>query len=73
MTHSLKESLKEFLRLVAISVTANVLVAAQSGVVDFRLIGLSATITGLRFVDKLLHEWGKETDNETLIKGLTRF
>lgn len=27
----------------------------------------------LRFVDKLLHEIGKETDNSNLTTGLTRF
>lgn len=27
----------------------------------------------LRFVDKLLHEYGKENDNEKLTTGLTRF
>jgi len=27
----------------------------------------------LKFIDEYLHQLGKETDNDTLLKGLTRF
>lgn len=33
----------------------------------------AAAIVLLRFVDKLLHEYGKETKNQVLTKGLTQF
>ena len=74
MNKALRESLKEFGRVT--------LFAIISYGVSFGLEWLAkipqteATIIGtiiLRQADKFLHEWGKETDNAALVKGLSRF
>lgn len=73
MKTALIESLKELLRVVVLSAIPLLIDGLTANAVDWRLIGITAAIAGLRFVDKLLHEVGKETYNETLEKGLTRF
>jgi hypothetical protein len=80
---SAKEGLLSILRLVVLTVVSTLLL---EGVIDvlLSLIDVSldptlklAIIFGTTFflkgVDKLLHEQGKNTDNKSLSKGLTRF
>lgn len=77
------ESAKEFSRIVLFAVVSWLL---TEGVLDWlfsifggsldpvskiQLIGFSTMI--LRTVDKYMHEKGKETGNENLIMGLSRF
>ena len=63
------EALKEPLRLLTLGAVSLAIVYVS---------GLSQEWAGilllvLRGVDKLLHELGKESENESLSKGLTRF
>lgn len=73
----IKESLKEAARLVLISIIPILLMGidttARTFQVDWFLVGFTAIITGLRFLDSLLHEQGKATGNDNMAKGLTRF
>lgn len=68
--------LKSLLELGRISVLAAIPVIIDGllkGVVDWRLVGISAIIAFLKALDKFLHELGIETKNDTLTLGLTRF
>lgn len=73
LKNALVEALKEFFRLTILSVIPLLVDGLTSGTIDWRLVGVTAAIAGLRFIDKLLHEYGKETENDGLTKGLTRF
>lgn len=70
---ALKEALKELLRVVFIAVIPLAIDGLSTGNLDPKLLGITAIIAALRFLDKFLHETGKNTGNETLEKGLTRF
>ena len=81
---SLFEAIKEGGRLLLLALVSYLLTA---GVIDavivyfggaqldattkVQLVGLITT--GLRALDKYLHELGKENDNQTLLRGLTQF
>lgn len=73
MHAAIQKALLEGLRIVAISVIPIIIDGLSNGVVDLRLVAITGAITALRFIDKLLHELGKETESEVLVKGLTRF
>ncbi len=66
---ALWKAVKEPLRLLVLAIIPFVL--AYLGTINYQW---AAVITaGLKFVDKLLHEIGKETDNNILMKGITGF
>lgn len=73
MSEPFKESLKELLRVILIAVVPVLVSYAESQEFSVREVALVGSIAGLRFVDKILHLHGKESKNDTLIKGLTRF
>ena len=73
MNTALIEAIKEGLRIVVISIIPILIDGFTRGEIDIRLVGITAAITALRALDKWLHETGKETGNESLEKGLTRF
>lgn len=73
MYTALVESAKEFMRVIVLAAIPLLIDGLSAGVVDWRLVGITAAIAGLRFLDKLLHEYGKETDNKRLVRGLTQF
>lgn len=73
MKEALIESTKEFFRVCVLAAIPVVIDGLAKGMVDFRVVAITAAIAGLRFVDKVLHELGKEKGNDTLTKGLTRF
>ena len=74
---ALKEALKEAARLILISVIPIVLMGidlqTRTFAIDWFLVGFTAIITGLRFLDSLLHQQGKATGNDVMKGGLTRF
>lgn len=61
------ESGKEALRVVVLSIIPIAIDGFMKGVVDLKLIIITAAVAALRFVDKWLHETGKAD------KGITRF
>jgi len=63
------EAVKEPLRLLAMAIVS-LLITHFSGL-PYEWAGALTVL--LRFIDKLLHEIGKARENESLIKGLTRF
>lgn len=67
------EALKEALRVIVLAAIPVLIDGISSGSVNWVLVGSSMMIAGLRFIDKLLHEWGKAIDNTQLIKGITQF
>jgi len=69
----LQEALIEGLRVSLLAAIPVVIDGLSAGAVDWRLVGISGLIALLRFVDKYLHLLGKETENESLTRGLTRF
>lgn len=69
----LVKALKEGARVVLLSVVPLLINALNEGSVDWRFIGIAAIVAALRFLDKILHEIGKDTDNDRLKMGLTRF
>lgn len=73
MNRALLEGLKEVARVSLMASIPILIDGLSKNVVDWRLIGISAIIAGLRFIDKILHEYGKDTKNDLLTKGLTRF
>ena len=73
MGQAILEALKEFLRVSVLAVIPVAVDGLTRGQLDLRLLGITAAVAGLRFIDKLLHELGKESENDSLSKGLTRF
>ena len=65
-----KESLKELARVLLFAlISFGIAKLSSLPETQTTVIGLAV----LRFLDKAAHEYGKATDNETLIKGLSRF
>lgn len=73
MKESLKKAILEFLRVIVLAAIPVLISQLEAGKIDWRAILVIIAIAGLRFVDKYLHELGKETGDEKLLKGLTRF
>lgn len=69
----LLEALKEGLRVIVLSLIPVVLIQLEQGSLNLKSIGLVGVISGLRFLDKWLHELGKEKEDNKLMKGLTGF
>ena len=63
------EAIKEPLRLLVLAIIPFAL--AYFGTINYQWAAIITAI--LRFADKVLHEIGKETDNEKLLKGITGF
>lgn len=71
---ALKEALKEALRVIVLAIIPVALVSLENGnFVDWKLVYMAALIAFLRFVDKWLHEEGKDTKNPIMEGGITRF
>lgn len=64
------EAVKEPLRLLVLGVIAFA-IAELSNLPKTETI--SVVLLVLRFIDKLLYEYGKETGDDNIAKGLTRF
>lgn len=73
MKLALIEAVKELLRVIVLAAIPLLIDGLIADAINWRIIGITAAIAGLRFIDKLLHEYGKETENEQLTKGLTQF
>ncbi|MCB1712582.1 MAG: hypothetical protein KDH96_08975 [Candidatus Riesia sp.] len=77
MNEYLIESLKELLRVVLLAAVPVLIMGVENGLVDWKVVSTVALVAGLRFVDKLLHEWGKSNSTKKeeswATKGLTRF
>jgi len=73
MSKQLIEALKEALRIVLISILPVAISMIETGKFDFKVLGIIAGVTFLRFVDKYMHELGKEEKDKVLTGGLTRF
>ena len=69
----LLEALKEGMRVIVLSLIPVVLVQLEQGSLNVEALLLVGAIAGLRFLDKWLHELGKEKEDSKLIKGLTQF
>jgi hypothetical protein len=78
----LVEAVKEFLRVVVLSIIPILVTNLGNGHFDWKLIWVTGAIAGLRFIDKLLHEIGMEKEStgtkakpvtSSLTLGLTRF
>lgn len=67
------EASKECLRVILFAVIPVAIDMLNKGQVDYRLLAVTGAIAGLRFIDSLLHNYGKETGNDTLSGGITRF
>jgi hypothetical protein len=63
----------EALRLMVLSIIPLLIIQIEAGEIDYRVLVVVAVVTLLRFIDKALHEYGKEHNIEKLEKGLTRF
>ena len=75
---ALIKALKELGRVALISIIPLVITSVEKGVIDYKAIGVVAAIACLKFIDKLLHEVGLESEEETgetskLTTGITRF
>lgn len=67
------KALKQAGRIVLVAVIPLIVNQLQSETFDWKGIAITGAIALLMAIDKYLHEVGKETENENLIKGLTRF
>lgn len=70
---SILKGLKEAGRVVVISIIPMLVIQLTNDQFNWKAIWLVGAITLLKFTDKVLHEVGKETGNESLELGLTRF
>lgn len=73
MRDAIMEGVKEALRLGVLAIIPVLITGLNNGEIDWQLVATVGLIAILRFVDKTLHQLGKEKNNEMLIKGLTRF
>lgn len=73
MKNALKEAGLELLRVVVLAIIPVTIAGIESNAIDWQLIATVGAVAGLRFVDKLLHQYGKDIDDQRLIKGVTRF
>jgi hypothetical protein len=73
MPEALKKALLEGLRVIVIAILPILISSIESGMVDFRLLAMTGSVAFLRFVDKWIHEIGKESGDDRLKLGLTRF
>lgn len=70
---ALIESGKEFLRIVGIAVIPILIVQLENGGIQWKPIVIAGSIAVLKALDKMIHYYGKETNNPDLELGLTRF
>lgn len=73
MKTALINALKELLRVILLAVIPVLITSVEDGSLNWKVVGTVAILAALRFADKLLHEYGKETKKDVLIKGITRF
>lgn len=77
MSDSLKKSLvsagAEALRVMVLAVIPVAIEMFTADKFDYKTLIVVGVVALLRFIDKLLHKYGKETDNEALVTGITRF
>jgi len=73
MQTALLEAVKEFFRIVVLAIIPVIIDGLGKQAIDWRLIGVIGAIAGLRFLDKALHEVGKEQDSNLMKRGLTQF
>ena len=73
MNKAIKEATLELLRVVVLAVIPVAISSIESGAIDWKVIATVGAVAGLRFVDKLLHQYGKDIGDQRLIKGVTRF
>lgn len=71
--NDLIEAAKEALRIMVLAVVPIMITGIQNSELSWQLIGVTALIAALKFVDKLLHEIGKREGNRKKILGLTQF
>lgn len=68
---------KELGRVVLLAVIPLLISSLEGGAFDWRAVAIVAGLAALRFVDKYLHELGKDRSTpkseSRLLKGLTRF
>lgn len=67
MSDSIKEALREFLRVVVLAVIPVIIVSLEANQVDVKSVAIVGVVAGLRFVDKYLYE------SKTTKHGLTQF
>lgn len=72
------EATKEFFRVVVIAIIPILISNLSDDVFNWKVILVTGAIAGLRFIDKLLHETGKELEESKAVAspltgGLTRF
>jgi len=67
------ESLKEMGRIGLLAVLPVAIEQLQTGSVNEKTLIVVGVVAVLKFIDKFLHERGKELENGNLTLGLTRF
>lgn len=72
MKEQFVSAFKEGLRIVILAVIPVLVLGLESGNLDVKAISIVGIIAGLRFVDKFLHEKGKDDKNEILKRGITQ-
>jgi len=74
---AVNEGAKEALRIAVIAVLPILYAGLNTTTGDinlnWKLILVVAVVAILKWIDKTIHEVGKTTNNEELVKGLTRF
>jgi hypothetical protein len=75
---ALLKATKEFFRVVVIAIIPILISSLSDDVFNWKVIVVTGAVAGLKFIDKLLHETGKELEESKataspLTRGLTRF
>jgi len=77
MPDYIKNAVLEGLRVVVLAIIPVILagINSETGEIAFnwQVILAVGLVALLRFVDKLIHEWGKANEIEGAVKGITRF
>jgi len=67
------EAFKELGRVVLLSIIPVLISQMDEKMFNWEVVIITGSIAVLRFLDKLLHEMGKESNNDKAKKGLTGF
>jgi len=70
---SLGKAVLDGLRVMVLSIIPILGDFLASGEFNWNIILIAAALSILKSLDKYLHEFGKENEDDLLIKGLTRF
>lgn len=73
LQEAILDGLKELARIGLIAILPIIIVQLEAGKIDLKVLWVLFVVAVLKAIDRGLHSFGKDTNNEGLTKGLVRF